>query len=236
MSITAPLLEVCVPSGIFCWRNIKKVENGETARGSVAFAQGAKMAQAAAQYNDTVAKTAHNASSIFNNLSPAGKKAVDYTGKAVKWATKNVNPLICISSGIKVATSDDKIGTGISEAGALAGMFAGEGLMKLHQNKIFNEKNITTLANAMKGKKGLNSISKYMLKSGNAGKIAAILKGVAFVSASIASYSIGQKIAEGYKDKVKAGLGIKTEPEENKTAEAEQKSSPVTAEKIDRKA
>ena len=235
MSITAPLLEGCVRSGILCWRNIKKVENGETARSSVAFAQGAKMAQAAAQYNDTVAKTAHNASSVFSNLPPTGKKVVDYTGKAVKWATKNVNPLICISSGVKVATSKDKVGTGISEAGALAGMFAGEGLMKLHQNKIFNEKNMTAIANSMKNKKGLNSISQYILKPGNAGKLAAILKGIAFVSASIASYSIGQKIAEGYKDKVKAGLGIKSEPEqENKISEKDEKIK--TGEKIDQKA
>lgn len=205
MSITAPILEICVPSGIFCWRNLQKVENGEVARGSVAFAQGAKIAQAVAQYNETVAKST---SSIFNNLAKESK-IIDCTGKAVKWATKNVNPLICASGAIKVVTSKDKIGTGITEVGALAGMFAGEGLMKLHLGKVFNENNITNIAKSVQNKKGLNSISKFLLKSDNAGKLAAILKGITFVCGSIASYNLGQKLAQGQSDRIKAGLGIR---------------------------
>ena len=142
MSITAPILEVCVPSGIFCYRNFQKFENGEKARGTVAFAQGAKIAQAVAKYNETTAKTANSATKAFQELAKECK-VIDYAGKAAKWATKNVNPLICASSVIKTATSDDKVGTGFSEAGGLAGMFAGEGMMKLHLDKVFNEKNVS---------------------------------------------------------------------------------------------
>ena len=65
MSFSTALLEVCVPSGIFCYRNIKKAENGEPGRGTVAFAQGAKIVQAVSNYNETTAKTANSAVSVF---------------------------------------------------------------------------------------------------------------------------------------------------------------------------
>lgn len=227
MSLTAPILEVCVPSGIFCWRNIKKFENGEKARGTVAFAQGAKVAQAVSQYNETVARTADSALSAFNNLAKESK-IIDYTGKAVNFAMKNVNPLIVASGVVKTAVSDDKIGTGITETGALAGMFAGEGLMKLHLSKVFNEKNVTAAAKTMQKSKILEPVSKYLLKSGNSGKLAVILKGITFVCGSITSYNLGHKLAESHSERIKAGLGIKTPAE--KPAETTQ------AKKIDQKA
>lgn len=214
MSITAPILEVCVPSGIFCYRNFQKFENGEKARGTVAFAQGAKIAQAVAKYNETTAKTANSATKAFQELAKECK-VIDYAGKAAKWATKNVNPLICASSVIKTATSDDKVGTGFSEAGGLAGMFAGEGMMKLHLDKVFNEKNVTKIANTVKDTKGLKGIAKFLLKSGNSSKVAAIAKGITFVCGSITSYNMGQKLAEGYCDKFKAGLGLQPTQKKN---------------------
>lgn len=213
MSVTAPLLEICVPSGIFCLRNIKKVETGEKARSTVAFAQAAKIAQAVAQYDDKFSKTSKSAAGIFNNLAKESK-IIDYTGKAVKWATRNVNPLICASGVVKVAASDDKIGTAISETGALAGMFAGEGLMKLHLSKVFNEKNVSNIATKAAKSKYLESIAKFILKNGNSSKLAAILKGIVFVCGSVTSYSLGSKLVNHYADRVKAGFGIQPEPAE----------------------
>lgn len=212
MSVSTALLEVCVPSGIFCYRNIKKVEDGEPQRGTVAFAQGAKIAQALANYNEATAKTAGSAVSIFNEYAKK-YKPVDYAGKAVKWATKNVNPLICASSVIKTATSDDKVGTGITEAGALAGMFAGEGMLKLHMDKFINAENITKAAKLADKVNWLKPVAKFMNKAGNNSKIAAVIKGLIFVCGSMGSYAIGQSIAEKYSDKVKASLGIKDKPE-----------------------
>ena len=212
MSVSTALLEVCVPSGIFCYRNIKKVENGEPQRGTVAFAQGAKIVQALANYNETTAKTAGNAMSIFNEYAKK-YKPVDYAGKAVKWATKNVNPLICASSVIKTATAEDKVGTGITEAGALAGMFAGEGLMKLHLDKFINAENVTKAAGLADKAKWLKPLAKFMNKAGNNSKIAAVIKGIVFVCGSMGSYSLGQKLADQYSDKVKASLGIEPEPQ-----------------------
>ena len=143
MGISTELLDICIPSGIFCYRNIKKAtddsENGEKTRSTVAFAQGAKIVEAITKYND---ETAKNAFSIFDKYAKQSK-IIDYTGKAVNWATHNVNPLICMSGAVKVLTSDDKVHTGITQTGALAGMFLGEGLMKLHMGKVINEQNIT---------------------------------------------------------------------------------------------
>lgn len=231
MSLTAQILEVCVPSGIFCYRNMKKFENGEKARGTVAFAQGAKVAQAISKYNETTAKTAGSAVNAFNTLAKESK-IIDYTGKAVNFAMKNVNPLIVASGVIKTVTSDDKIGTGITETGALAGMFAGEGLMKLNLPKIFNEKNITAAAKTLGKAKWLEPISKFLLKSGNSGKVAAILKGLTFVCGSCLSYSLGQKLAQSHSDRIKAGLGIKTD----KKAETDKTAETAAAKKIDQKA
>lgn len=213
MSVSTALLEVCVPSGIFCYRNIKKVENGEPQRGTVAFAQGAKIAQALANYNETTAKTAGNAMSIFNEYAKK-YKPVEYAGKAVKWATKNVNPLICASSVIKTATAEDKVGTGITEVGALAGMFAGEGLLKLHMDKVINAENVTKAANLVDKAKWLKPIANFMNKAGNNSKIAAVIKGIVFVCGSMGSYAVGQSLADKYSDKVKASLGIDTPSEQ----------------------
>ena len=212
MSVSTALLEVCVPSGIFCYRNIKKVENGEPQRGTVAFAQGAKIVQACANYNEATSKTAGNAMSIFNEYAKK-YKPLDYAGKSVKWATKNVNPLICASSVIKTATADDKVGTGITEAGALAGMFAGEGMLKLYMDKFINAENVTRAANLADKASWLKPLAKFMNKAGNNSKIAAVIKGITFVCGSMGSYALGQSIAGQYSDKVKAGLGIESKPE-----------------------
>jgi len=211
MGISTAVLDVCVPSGIFCYRNIKKAtdksENGEKARSTVAFAQGAKIVEAITKYNDTTAKTAAEAHNIFNTY--AAKYApVKYAGKAINWATHNVNPLICASSGIKVLTSDDKVHTGITQAGALSGMFLGEGLMKLYMGNVINEKNVLNIASKFKNTKYLKNIAEKLMKSGNSGKMASILKGLLFVCGSIASYSIGEKIGRNTADRICKDGGI----------------------------
>lgn len=209
MGISTPLLEVCVPSGIFCWRNIQKFENGDTGRGTVAFAQGAKIAEAITKYDDTVGKTATEAINIFNKYAE-NSKVLDYTGKAVKWATKNVNPLICASSVLKVGLSDDKPKAAVIETGAIAGMFAGEGLMKAEMGKLINGSNIEKAASKIGKVKVFKPLSEALLKAGNSSKAAAIIKGVTFVCGSMASYSVGQKLGENYAQKITTALGFES--------------------------
>lgn len=213
MGISTALLDVCVPSGIFCYRNYKKAtdksENGEKARSTVAFAQGAKIIDAITKYNDSTAKTASKAFSIYSEYAKK-YKAVDYAGKAVNWTTHNVNPLICISGGIKVLNSDDKVHTGITQVGALSGMFLGEGLIKLNMPKLINEANINKLAETCADKNILKPMAEKLIKSGGSGKIASIAKGLLFVCGSITSYNIGEKIGNNAADRICKDGGIKT--------------------------
>ena len=210
------VLDVCVPSSVFLYNNIRKVENGEKARGTVVFAQGAKIAQAIAKYHDDTAKNATEAYNIFGKYA-SRSQILDYAGKGVNWATRNVNPLICASAVYKTATSDDKVHTGISQIGALSGMFLGEGLMKLYSGNLINESNINNLAEQLKNVKGLGKLANAILNSHHGGKIASILKGIAFVTVSMTSYNIGQKIGEDTADRVCADLGIKSADKEQQS-------------------
>lgn len=213
MGISTALLDVCVPSGIFCYRNYKKAtdksENGEKTRGTVAFAQAAKIAEAIAKYNDSTAKSAEEAFNIFGKYAEKSR-ALNYTGKAINWATHNVNPLICASGAIKVLSSDDKLHTGITQVGALSGMFLGEGLMKMYMGNVINEKNILKIAEKFKDTKYIKTIAEKLMKSGNSGKLASIIKGLLFVCGSITSYSIGEKIGKNTADRICKDGGIQT--------------------------
>jgi len=203
------LLEICVPSAWFLRNNVKKVQNGDDARSTVVFAQGAKILEAVKRYHDKSPKSASEAFNIFGKYADKSK-ALNVAGKGIDWAAKNVNPLICASAVYKTVTSDNKVETGITQAGAISGMFLGEGLMKLHMDKAINEQNIVTMAEKSKNLKGLSKLSNYILKSGNGGKVAAVLKGIAFVCASMTSYDIGERLAKEPAKKVCSNLGIKS--------------------------
>ena len=209
---TVEVLEICVPSTVFLYNNVKKVENGEKARGTVVFAQGAKIAEAIAKYHDSTAKNASEAFNIFGKYAKESK-VLDYAGKGVNWATHNVNPLICASGVYKTLTSDDKVHTGITQLGAISGMFLGEGLMKRNMDKVINEQNVTKLAESVKDVKGLGSIAQTLLKNGNGGKVAAIAKGIAFVCASITSYAAGEKVATKAADNICKDMGVERDDE-----------------------
>ena len=201
------LLEICVPSAWFLRNNIKKVQNGDTARGTVVFAQGAKILEAVKKYHDNSPASATEAYNIFGKYTQKSK-VLNYAGKGIDLAAKNVNPLICASAVYKTLTSDDKVGTGITQIGAISGMFVGEGLMKRNMHKVINEKNITTLLSRFSNSKILGKAANFLLNSGGAGKIAAVLKGISFVCVSMASYDLGEKIAKPHADKVRTNLGL----------------------------
>ncbi len=164
-----------VSSLIFAYRNVGKTQNGEIGRAPVAAAQGINVLSEVARYNKAIAKGTEAATSMFSNLAKHNK-AVDYAVKGVNWATKNVNPLICVSGGIKVLTSDDKVSSAIKETSALATMFAGERLAKEILPKIIKSQ----------------------------GKGGALLKGILFVCASIGSYSAGEYFGKNLSKEVKA--------------------------------
>ena len=166
-----------VSSLIFACRNVNKTENGEIGRAPVAAAQSINVLNQVSKNNKAIAQGTDAAVSVFENLAKKSKP-VDYAVKGVKWATKNVNPLICVSGGIKVAMSDDKTSTAIKEVAALSTMFAGEGIAK-------------------------KALPKLIEKLPVGSKAGAIIQGLLFVGASIASYSAGEKLGTNMADEVK---------------------------------
>ena len=165
-----------VSSAIFAYRNVGKTEKGEYGRALVAVAQGLNVLNEVARYNKAIAKGTDAAVSVFDSLAKKSK-VVDCGVKAVKRRKKNVNPLICASGALKVAMSDDKKTAAINEAAALTTMFAGERIAKA-------------------------AIPKILEKIKLPGKMNAVVKGVAFVCASIASYSAGEYLGNKINEEI----------------------------------
>ena len=94
--------------------------------------------------------------------------------KVVDFASKNVNNLICVSSGIKVLTAKDKESELLAQTGNIAGMFAVEGWMK-------------------------KNLAKYVNKLPINSKMKPVVEGILFVIGSITGsticYNIGKKVA-----------------------------------------
>ena len=165
-----------ISSLIFACRNVNKTENGEIGRAPVAAAQCINVLNQISKYNKVIAKGTDAAVSVFDKMAKE-HKSVDYAVKGVKWATKNVNPLICVSGGIKVLMSEDKTTAAIKETAALSAMFSGEAIAK-------------------------NLLPKLIKKLPVGNKVGAVIEGLLFVGASIASYSVGESIGKDLSDEV----------------------------------
>lgn len=198
-----------VSSLIFACRNVDKTKGGEIGRAPVAAAQGIKVANEVVRYNKAFSSGADAAISAFDNIAKQSK-IVDYGMKGVKWAVNNVNPLICVSSGIKTLMAEDKTSTAIKEVAALSTMFAGEAVAKKALNNKELHKNILN--------KLTEKAPKLMAKVAPklSGKVGTVIKGITFVGASIASYTVGEKLGDKLSKEVKANWA--REPKINQLA------------------
>jgi len=196
-----------VASTIFAFRNAEKTKNGDVGRSVVTVGQGVGVLKEVAKYDNIFAAGAKGALDAFNSMAKENK-ALNYAGKCLKFTADNVNPLICASGVLKVAMSDDKIHDGIVEATALAGMFAGEALMKDNFNNFFNETSFKNLAKKAADKNILTDFAELVQKSKYTGKVASVMKGIAFVMGSIGSYALAQKVGEKYANNVTNALGL----------------------------
>ena len=162
---------------LFFIRNGTRAQNGESGRSFVAVGQGAKLVKQVCTYDNIFAKGTKSAVNAFKTVAQ-NDKIFNGISKGVKFASENVNPLIVVSSGINVMTSDDKQTAAITEAGNLAGMFAMEGWMKKHLDDIVKELPISK-------------------------KWQPIVRGVAFVAGSIGVSTLGSKIGKLVATKLK---------------------------------
>lgn len=157
-----------VASVLFSVRNANKTTSGDIGRLPVTVGQACSVVKAVDQYGGSAAQPLRKVLNILSTDKVASK-----LGKAAKFASEHVNPLIVVSSGIKVvmADKDDRANMIIAEAGCLAGMFAGEGWMK---------KNLT----------------KYLEQIPMNKKWLPFLKGIVFVTGSISCSLLGEKIGK----------------------------------------
>lgn len=162
-------------SGLFAVRNADKASDGDVGRLPVLLGQAYKFFN---NVNQNV--------SIFDNLAKSESSLVRGAAKVADFAGKNVNGLIVASSGLKVLQADKEDAKQVmfTEAGGLAGMFAGEGWMKKHLDEKLPElikkiSNSDIDINALKGKSWYH-----------------IIKGLIFVAGSIGCSTATGKIAE----------------------------------------
>ena len=155
-----------VATGIFAARNSGKTSNGDIGRLPVTVGQTTSVVKAAAQYGNPFSRTLKKGLNILGNDKVASK-----LGKVATFASEHINPLLVVSSGIKVAMSkkEERKNTIIQEAGLLGGMFAGEGWMK-------------------------RNLTKYLDKLPINKKWMPLIKGVTFVAGSIGCSTLGHKI------------------------------------------
>ncbi len=179
-----------VASTVFAFRNIGKTENGEIGRAPVAVGQVAGVIKEIGKYDKTIAMGTKNALNILQEVA-GDSKALKYAGKTVEFFSNNINPLICASSVVKVAMSDDKEKTFKEELGSLSFMFAGETLVSKNYDKIANSKEVTSALKKMSDSDLFKPMFEAIAKRNWGGKIASIIKGLTFVTASIGSSCIG---------------------------------------------
>ena len=185
-----------VSSAIFAVRNVDKFENGDIGRLPVAGAQTINIFDKILHYNARLAIGTDGAIQAFNAMAEHNK-FLNYTGKTIKWAAQNVNPLICASGGLKVLMADDKPKAAVVESASLATMFAGEKLMKTALlDVIMDSKPVQGAISGLKKAKLTKPWMEVIAKHNAGGKLSAIARGVMFVGASIGSYAAGQKIGE----------------------------------------
>src|SRR5574344_1897242 len=133
------------------------------------------------------------------------------TVKGVEFATKIVNPLLCGAAAIRVARADDKGAAFTKEGLAMTSMFIGEHYAKkaLNSSVLTNftgSKLINTIADSKLLRDSKMQESFKNLTNSNfikwvdkisqgkySGKIGKIIKGVAFVTASVCAYDLGAK-------------------------------------------
>lgn len=141
-----------------------------------------------------------------------GSKVLGGALKVLDFTANNINPIICVTSGIKVLGSEDRADAAVREGAAIGTMFAAEGAAKailgmpymiknkytgktitktreaLYKKNPFMDRQIMAFKDYCNTKKLFNKISLKPLPG--------IIKGTLFVTASILGYKLGSYIAD----------------------------------------
>lgn len=180
--------------------------------------KGARAVKALACVSNPAAEESFSgAADAIRGLSQSNK-LLNGVGKIINFTADNINPIICLTSGVKVLGSDDKVDAAARESLALGTMFGSEALAKeilgLSRKKNVNGKKQTVVGDGLY-KKNLflkeqseaikdfcetkKLFNKYSLKM-----LPGVAKGLLFVSASIMGYQLGSVIADAILGEKKA--------------------------------
>ena len=113
-------------TAIFDIRNIGKVSHGDKGRIGAAAAQTTNLVNAASK--SSIEPLQKGATTILNYVDDAGNLVgvTNAASKVTSVASKAVNPLLCVASGMRVLNDEDQYAALIEETCAMGTMFAGE--------------------------------------------------------------------------------------------------------------
>lgn len=168
----------------------------------IAGGQVLKGSRAAMSFNPAIEEGVH---ASFKGLTE-GSKLVKGVSKVLNVTADYINPVICLTSGVKVMSSEDKIDTAAREALSLTTMFAAEGAAKrilgMPMTKMVNGKTLSVQREALPFiEKQLGALNDYCATKKLFNKIPlkgvpGIIKGLGFVLASIYGYKLGSWAAD----------------------------------------
>ena len=177
------MYDVLVKSLVFGGRNFDKVTNSKVHDEGRILATAGQFKKAINTVQSLDNKVAKGASAAIEQVSKAAKASkyastFEKVNKAANFAAKNVNPLLCVAAGYRVATAKDKKKAIVREAVGMTTMFAVEKQMN----------------NYIKMAKTSGWVSKIPNK--NLRILAEAGLGLAFVAGSILSSTAGYKVAD----------------------------------------
>ena len=185
---------VCA-TAIFDIRNVDKVGHGDTGRVGAVAAQTTNLVNAASQ--SSIKPVQKAASQLLGWVDDAGKfiGVANAASKVTNIASKAVNPLLCVASGVRVLKDDDQYAALIEEGCAMGAMFAGEKLFKtLIANPVSQKEIKTTSKWATKIASTIQDATKNL--KGTKKVLATIAADLALVGVSILSFDTGKKIGK----------------------------------------
>lgn len=175
--------DVLVKSLVFGGRNCDKITNSKVHDEGRILATVGQFKKAINTVRTLDKECAKGASAAINHVAEAAKASkyastFEKVNKAANFAAKNVNPLLCVAAGYRVATAKDKKKAVVREAVGMSTMFAVEKQMN----------------NYIKMAKTTGWVSKIPNK--NLKMLAEAGLGIAFVVGSVLSSTAGYKVAD----------------------------------------
>lgn len=182
-------------TAIFDIRNMNKASHGDTGRIGAVAAQTTNLVSAASK--SSIEPVSKMANSVFNCVDDAGKivGVTNAASKVANVASKAVNPLLCVASGMRVLKDDDQYAALIEEGCAMGSMFAAESLFK---NLVANPAAQKEIKTSTKWANKLANFVQDSTKNLTGGKkvAVAIAADLALVGVSIFSFGAGKKIGK----------------------------------------